>query len=168
MGFSPTGLIFSYFQIAIISIVLLPYTYGQLTLGSKKSVEQDGPCPCAACVEKRSRRKTVKVRSWKRPLLLAVAWAYLAYVVSIAASRTLEEILWSPYEILGVDESATPAQVKSAFRKMAVKWHPDKVSKDLQEEAGRKYAEMTKAYKTLTNEDAKALFVCLPSFLISG
>jgi preprotein translocase subunit Sec63 len=45
---------------------------------------------------------------------------------------------------------------------MAVKWHPDKVSKELQEEAGKKYSEMTKAYKTLTNEDAKAQWVsCL-------
>lgn len=84
---------------------------------------------------------------------------YLAYVCSIAATQTLEEILWSPYEILGVDESSTTAQIKRAFRKMAVKWHPDKVSEDMQEEAALKYIDMTKAYKVLTNEDAKALWV---------
>jgi translocation protein SEC63 len=95
---------------------------------------------------------------------LLLVWAYLGYISSIAATQTIEEILWSPYDILGVTESSTKAQIKSAFRKMAVKYHPDKVAKELQEESAKKYVEMTKAYKTLTNEDAKALWVCFELF----
>ena len=30
------------------------------------------------------------------------------------------------YEVIGVDRNASPDQIKSAFRKLVLKWHPDK------------------------------------------
>ena len=33
-----------------------------------------------------------------------------------------------PYKVLGIDRSATDDEVKKAYRKMAVKFHPDKVA----------------------------------------
>ena len=42
-----------------------------------------------------------------------------------------------PYKVLGIDKSATPDQVKSAYRKAALKHHPDKASPELREEANK-------------------------------
>ena len=54
----------------------------------------------------------------------------------------------NPYEILGVDPSSTEDQVKSAYRKLAKKYHPD-VNKD--PGAEEKFKEISQAYEDITN-----------------
>lgn len=54
----------------------------------------------------------------------------------------------TPYDILGIDKSASEADIKKAYRKLAAKYHPD-VNKDSDAEA--KFREVTTAYQTLTN-----------------
>ncbi|CAH8874851.1 unnamed protein product [Trichobilharzia szidati] len=52
------------------------------------------------------------------------------------------------YETLGVSRSATPVEIKSAYRKLAKKWHPDK---NPTEEASKKFIEINQAYEVLSN-----------------
>ncbi|KAK1634365.1 hypothetical protein BDP81DRAFT_324546 [Colletotrichum phormii] len=56
-----------------------------------------------------------------------------------------------PYEILGLEREATPDQVKSAYRKAALKNHPDKVSDDQRDEAKEKFQEIAFAYAILSD-----------------
>ncbi|XP_022300571.2 dnaJ homolog subfamily B member 9-like isoform X2 [Crassostrea virginica] len=56
------------------------------------------------------------------------------------------------YEILGVKKSATDKQIKRAFRKLAVKYHPDK-NKD--KDAQAKFLEIAKAYETLSDPEKR-------------
>lgn len=53
------------------------------------------------------------------------------------------------YEVLGVSKNATQAEIKSAFRKLAKKYHPD-VSKE--ENAAEKFKEAQEAYAVLSDE----------------
>ena len=49
------------------------------------------------------------------------------------------------YSILGVNKGATDDEIKKAYRKMAMKWHPDK-NPNNQEQAKIKFQEILQAY----------------------
>ncbi|KAF6840257.1 LysM domain-containing protein [Colletotrichum plurivorum] len=56
-----------------------------------------------------------------------------------------------PYEILGIDREATADQVKSAYRKAALKNHPDKVPDEQRDEAKEKFQSIAFAYAILSD-----------------
>lgn len=59
------------------------------------------------------------------------------------------------YEILGLDKSAAPGQIKSAYRKMALKYHPDK-NKAADSES--KFKEINEAYQVLSDDKKKQAY----------
>ena len=63
---------------------------------------------------------------------------------------------FDPYEVLGIDDESTERQIKKAFRKLSVKYHPDKNKGN--EEAKEKFQEISKAYEILSDGDKRALF----------
>ncbi|PGH08522.1 hypothetical protein AJ80_07842 [Polytolypa hystricis UAMH7299] len=58
----------------------------------------------------------------------------------------------NPYEVLGISEKATADEVKSAYRKQALKHHPDKAAPDAKEEANKKFQEIAFAYAILSED----------------
>lgn len=60
------------------------------------------------------------------------------------------------YEVLGVDKSASADEIKKAYRKLAVKYHPDKNPGD--KEAEEKFKEAAEAYSILSDADKKARY----------
>eukprot|EP00210_Caulerpa_lentillifera_P005719 g5469.t1 len=59
------------------------------------------------------------------------------------------------YRILEVDASVSPVELKTAFRKLALKWHPD-VNKDV--EAEEKFVKIRKAYDVLSDPKSRSLY----------
>lgn len=61
----------------------------------------------------------------------------------------------SAYKILEVDRNASDDEIKKAYRKMAVKFHPDKVShlgEDFQKQAKEKFQKVNEAYEKIKKE----------------
>ncbi|WP_272151481.1 molecular chaperone DnaJ [Tenacibaculum aiptasiae] len=60
------------------------------------------------------------------------------------------------YEVLGVSKSATQSEIKKAYRKMAIKYHPDKNPDD--KNAEEKFKLCAEAYEILSDENKKARY----------
>lgn len=57
------------------------------------------------------------------------------------------------YEVLGVSKTATPEEIKKAYRKLALKYHPDKNPGD--KDAQEKFIEAAEAYEVLSNDEKR-------------
>ncbi len=60
------------------------------------------------------------------------------------------------YEILGVNKSSTPEEIKKAYRKTAIQFHPDKNQGN--KEAEEKFKEAAEAYEVLSDETKRAQY----------
>jgi len=58
------------------------------------------------------------------------------------------------YEILGVSKDATEDQIRRAYKKLAVKWHPDK-NPNNKKQAEEKFKEISEAYSVLSDPKKK-------------
>lgn len=60
------------------------------------------------------------------------------------------------YQILGVDRTASQDEIKRAYRKLAMKYHPDKNPGD--KEAEEKFKELAEAYEVLSNDEKRRVY----------
>lgn len=72
-----------------------------------------------------------------------------------------------PYSILGLDHNASSTQIKLAYRKLALKYHPDRQqhsSEQQKQEATNKFAELSSAYAILSDPTKKSQYDHLYKF----
>jgi len=61
------------------------------------------------------------------------------------------------YKLLGVDKNASEAEIKKSYRKMAMKYHPDR-NKEKPEEAEKKFKEVKEAYEILSDAQKRSAY----------
>ena len=57
------------------------------------------------------------------------------------------------YTVLGVDKKSSKDEIKNAFRKLAMKYHPDKTKGD--KKAEEKFKEVNEAYEVLSDDEKR-------------
>ena len=62
------------------------------------------------------------------------------------------------YEVLGVSRTATAVEIKKAYRKLAMKYHPDRNTGDDREEAEIRFKEVKQAYEVLSDDQKRAAY----------
>ncbi|XP_058835566.1 dnaJ homolog subfamily B member 6 isoform X2 [Topomyia yanbarensis] len=61
------------------------------------------------------------------------------------------------YKVLDVARTATDAEIKKAYKKLALRWHPDK-NPDNPEESNRRFKEISEAYEVLSDEKKRRIY----------
>ena len=62
------------------------------------------------------------------------------------------------YEVLDVTQSSSPSEIKKAYRRLALRYHPDKHGEETRVHAERKFKEISEAYDVLSDPEKKTLY----------
>ncbi|CAG0891185.1 unnamed protein product [Darwinula stevensoni] len=150
------GSTFLYFLLSFLGLCLLPATYYLWPTSSRDEEPErfKKSCSCENCQVKKSRLKRKdpwkKTKDRMQKLLLISGWAFLAFLAYKVSQFDYEYANFDPYEILGVDLGASNREIKRAYHKQSLKFHPDKETGD-----EKIFMKLTKAYEALTDETAK-------------
>ena len=142
-------------------------------------------CECSNC-KKRLKNYQEKIKNQNINftfyfyIFLLIIFIYLSYLSYLNVQKNADKIKgFNPYEILEISPDSDEKTIKKAYKKLALKYHPDKNPNNLQ--AKSKFILIAKAYDALTNEESKKNFekygnpdgpgsmrisVALPSFVL--
>ncbi|CEP25065.1 unnamed protein product [Cyberlindnera jadinii] len=181
------------FVLALTSVAVVPLTIAKVYSALSTNVElqhQDA-------IEQRNippqvlkHRSDQKRRSslTKKNIFLVFGWIVIAAMIYLVSTteQTPTQNLFDPYELLGVEFGTPEKVIKSTYRKLSVKYHPDKIkgaSEEEMKELEERFVLITKAYKALTDEETKENYekyghpdgaqpvshgIALPKFLVEG
>lgn len=191
-----------YFLLAMLVFGLLPLTVTWLTgviwpsdavssgKGVKGAIHHDHKTlnlpPVATIDGLNSRRKSDRIFN-KKLLILVIGWATVAYIWVTYAKEVSLQGLFDPHTILDIPYNADDKTVRATYRKLSLKFHPDKIKKDVsekeKEEMEAAFIKINLAYKALTDEVTKnnlKLYghpdgpqqvtqgIAIPKFLVEG
>lgn len=187
--------VWPYFALTVVGVIVVPATIVSVFNGVKKEPLRGGAAPAdmakpeneAEIKKFQSRQKRQSLLSLNNVLLLA-GWGFIAFLVQLVMNQQTQPsgITFDPYEILGVTISSTEKDIRSMYRKLSVKFHPDKirdVGNSTREILESQFVEITKAYKALTDVEVRENYlkyghpdgpqqqshgIALPKFLVEG
>ncbi|EED84394.1 predicted protein [Postia placenta Mad-698-R] len=157
-SYDEAGNMAAYFLLTFLSIILIPLSLSSLP--SRKSPTVSG-CQCRQCVKqrenirKRERGSLFTPKLRRKTIFVIVGWTAVAFLAYKVATTEVENKVYDPFEILGLRSGVDVKAIKSHYKKLSRKFHPDKVKLSINETieaVEAKFVEITKAYKSLTDE----------------
>lgn len=169
-SYDEQGQFFPFFIATLAGIITIPLTYNILKpsndpAASAPRVKSDFRPEHADLIDGQRKAQKRRERKLKRIVTVIAGWIIIAFMVYLikVTSRSINKI-WNPYDILGISDSATEKQIKSHYKRMSLKFHPDKIRPDpaknqTLESLNDYFVELTKAYKALTDEEIRNNYI---------
>ncbi|CAI9097797.1 OLC1v1034293C1 [Oldenlandia corymbosa var. corymbosa] len=151
--------LFPIFILTIMALPLVPYTiYKLFRAASKKAASIN--CQCSVCFRSGKYRKSIFKRisnfSTYSNLTLVLLWVVMAVLVYYIKSISTEIQVFEPFSILGLEPGASDSEIKKAYRRLSIQYHPDK---NPDPEANKYFVDfISKAYQALTDPVSRENF----------
>lgn len=155
-SYDEQGQLYPFFIFTLSSIVTLPLTYNLLRPSTDASavaprIKSNYQPEHHDIIQAQRAAQRRKQRKIKRFITVVVGWAMMAFMLYLCFTMqaSTDANLWNPYDILGVPESYDEKQIKTFYKKLSIKFHPDKARPDPAknetiEMLNDKWVEMTK------------------------
>ncbi|KAI3757676.1 hypothetical protein L6452_05219 [Arctium lappa] len=175
--------LFPIFILTMIALPLVPYTILQLCRAASKKAKSIN-CQCSVCSRSGKYRKSIfkkisNFSTWSN-LTLVLLWVIMGVLVYYIKHINREIQVFEPFSILGVQPGASDSEIKKAYRRLSVQYHPDK---NPDPDAHKYFVEsIAKAYQALTDPISRENFekyghpdgrqgfqmgIALPQFLLN-
>ena len=154
---------FYYFALTLLCFYLIPGTWfaiSELYCAFTGKTDPDVAPRTALERNKASKLKkdmtgTARIRKWPfvmNAICLILAFIAFAYLISLVRNDG-EVNRFDPYQILGIEMGTPAADIKRAYRKLSLQYHPDKNPGN--KEAEEIFMKVAKAYEALTDETSR-------------
>ncbi|OAP64348.1 hypothetical protein AYL99_00320 [Fonsecaea erecta] len=165
-NYDDQGQFFPFFMLTMAGLITVPLTYNVLKPSTDLEqtaarVKSDFKPHNVDLIEAQRRRRKRQNRKTKRIIAVVVGYTFMAYMIYliIVTQRTVPK-MWDPYDILGVSRSASEREIDKFYKRLSLKFHPDKAKPDsskneTMDDVNNRWVEMTKAYKALTDEEIR-------------
>ncbi|CAI9778939.1 unnamed protein product [Fraxinus pennsylvanica] len=175
--------LFPIFILTLMALPLVPYTIVQLCHAATRKATNIN-CQCSVCFHSGKYRKSIFKRISKfstySNLTLVLLWIVMAVLVYYIKHISTEIQIFEPFGILGVETGASDSEIKKAYRRLSILYHPDK---NPDPEAHKYFVDyISKAYQALTDPVSRENFekyghpdgrqglqmgIALPQFLLN-
>ncbi|XP_022736408.1 dnaJ protein ERDJ2A-like isoform X2 [Durio zibethinus] len=151
--------LFPIFILTIMALPLVPYTILKLCRAASKKTKVIH-CQCAECSRSGKYRKSIFKRisnfSTCSNLSLVLLWIIMIFLVYYIKNISQEIQVFEPFSILGLEPGASDSEIRKAYRRLSVQYHPDK---NPDPEAHKYFVEyIAKAYQALTDPISRENF----------
>ncbi|XP_041008075.1 dnaJ protein ERDJ2A-like [Juglans microcarpa x Juglans regia] len=151
--------LFPIFILTIMALPLVPYTILKLCRAASKKTKSIH-CHCSECSRSGKYRKSIFKRisnfSTCSNLTLILLWIIMIVLVYYIKNMSREIQVFEPFSILGLEPGASESEIKKAYRRISIQYHPDK---NPDPEAHKYFVDfISKAYQALTDPISRENF----------